>query len=65
MHSWAYNNDRGLPYLLSCFKRLPSATAADRCGCAAGWGGEGAWLSKAAGAPSPLAPAVAQPQPQS
>ena len=48
MHSWAYSNDRGLPYLLSCFKRLPDATATGpRCGCAVvvveGGGFEGRW----------------------
>jgi hypothetical protein len=39
MHSWAYNNDRGLPYLLSCYKRLPAATATDpRCDMGLGGG---------------------------
>ena len=27
MHSWAYNNERGLLYLLACYKRVPAASA--------------------------------------
>ena len=26
MHSWAYQDDRGMPYLLGCFARLPAAS---------------------------------------
>ena len=29
MHSWAYNNERGLLYLLACFKRVPAASAGE------------------------------------
>ena len=29
MHSWAYNNERGLPYRLACFNRVPAASAGE------------------------------------
>ena len=29
MHSWAYQDDRGVPYLLGCFARLPAAASTD------------------------------------
>ena len=41
MHSWAYSADRGLPYLLNCYKRVLAASSEARCVSALGGGGQG------------------------